>query len=30
MPVDKAFVRKVATRKGRRVQYQEQKRYLGW
>jgi hypothetical protein len=29
MPVDKAFVRKVATRKGRRVQYQEQKRYLG-
>jgi hypothetical protein len=29
MPVDKAFVRKVATRKGRRVQYQEQKKYLG-
>jgi hypothetical protein len=29
MPVDKAFVRKVATRKGRRVQYQEHKRYLG-
>lgn len=29
MPVDKAFIRKVTTRKGRRVQYQEQKRYLG-
>ena len=29
MPVDKAFGRKVATRKGRKVQYQEQKRYLG-